>query len=124
MRPEAPASARPDRESVHAARRTLLVDALGIMASAAGFGVVLGLAAREAGYSVLEASAMSVVVFAGAAQFAAIGFVRSGMPWPAIFVLTALINARHLLYSAALRPWLRDVSLLKRAVMAHLLTDE
>jgi predicted branched-subunit amino acid permease len=86
--------------------------------------VVFGLAARAAGYSPLEASAMSVIVFAGAAQFAAVGFVSSGMPWPAIVVLTALLNARHLLYSAALRPWLSGVSTLRRALMAHLLTDE
>ena len=67
---------------------------------------------------------MSTIVFAGAAQFAAVGYVASGLAWPAIVLLTALLNARHLLYSAALRPWLRDVPLPRRAVMAHLLTDE
>ena len=39
-------------------------------------------------------------------------------------LLTGLLNARHLLYSAALAPWLRDVPRPRRAVMAHLLTDE
>ena len=52
---------------------------------------------------------MSTIVFAGAAQFAAVGYLASGLAWPAILLLTALLNARHLLYSAALRPWLRDV---------------
>ena len=46
---------------------------------------------------------MSMIVFAGAAQFAAVGYVASGLAWPAIILLTALLNARHLLYSAALR---------------------
>ena len=67
---------------------------------------------------------MSTIVFAGASQFAAVGYVASGLAWPGIILLTALLNARHLLYSAALRPWLRDVPLPRRAVMAHLLTDE
>ena len=67
---------------------------------------------------------MSVIVFAGAAQFAAVGYVASGLAWPAIALLTGLLNARHLLYSAALRPWLRDVPFARRALMAHLLTDE
>ena len=67
---------------------------------------------------------MSTIVFAGASQFAAVGYVASGLAWPGILLLTALLNARHLLYSAALRPWLRDVPLPRRAVMAHLLTDE
>ncbi len=92
--------------------------------SAIGFGFVFGLSAREAGYSVVEAMAMSTIVFAGAAQFAAVGYVASGLAWPGIILLTALLNARHLLYSAALAPWLRDVPIARRAVMAHVLTDE
>lgn len=67
---------------------------------------------------------MSTIVFAGAAQFAAVGYVVSGLAWPGVILLTALLNARHLLYSAALAPWLRDVPRLRRAIMAHLLTDE
>jgi 4-azaleucine resistance transporter AzlC len=105
-------------------RRQLAVGALGIGFSAAGFGFVYGLAAREAGFSPIEAAAMSVLVFGGAAQFAAVGYVVSGLAWPGIILLTALLNARHLLYSAALAPWLRSVPRARRALMAHLLTDE
>ena len=47
-------------------------------------------------------------MFAGAAQFAAVGYVAGGLPWPGIILLTGLLNARHLLYSAALAPWLRE----------------
>jgi branched chain amino acid efflux pump len=100
------------------------MEALGIGVSAAGFGFVFGLAARDAGYSPIEAIAMSTIVFAGAAQFAAVGYVASGLAWPGVVFLTALLNARHLLYSAALAPWLREVPFWRRAVMAHLLTDE
>ena len=68
---------------------------------------------------------MSVIVFAGAAQFAAVGYVASGLAWPGIILLTALLNARHLLYSAALAPWLRRRRRSAAApLMAHLLTDE
>jgi 4-azaleucine resistance transporter AzlC len=105
-------------------RRRLILDAFGIAVSAASFGFVYGLAAQGVGLSPLEAMAMSLIVFAGAAQFAAIGYIASGLAWPAIVLLTALLNARHLLYSAALAPWLREVPLIRRAVMAHLLTDE
>jgi predicted branched-subunit amino acid permease len=68
--------------------------------------------------------AMSLIVFGGASQFAAVGYVASGMAWPAIVVLTGLLNARHLLYSAALAPWFRRVPFGRKAVAAHLLTDE
>ena len=92
--------------------------------SATGFGFVYGLSARDAGFSPVEAMAMSTLAFAGAAQFAVVGYVVGGVAWPAIVLLTFLLNARHLLYSAALRPWLRDIPWPRRALMAHLLTDE
>ena len=110
--------------ALRTARRRLLTESLGIAVSAMGFGFVYGLSARDAGLSPVEAMAMSTIVFAGAAQFAAVGYVASGLPWPGVILLTALLNARHLLYSAALAPWLRDVPFVRRAVMAHLLTDE
>jgi 4-azaleucine resistance transporter AzlC len=111
-------------EELGASRRRLVTESVGIAVSAIGFGFVYGLSARQAGFSPLEAMAMSTFVFAGAAQFAAVGYIASGLAWPAILLLTALLNARHLLYSAALRPWLRDVPFARRALIAHLLTDE
>jgi 4-azaleucine resistance transporter AzlC len=102
----------------------VLLDGAGIAVSAMGFGFVYGLSAREVGFSPIEAMAMSLIVFAGAAQFAAVGYVASGLPWPGIVLLTALLNARHLLYSAALGPWFRPVPFVRRTVAAHLLTDE
>ncbi|HVL53422.1 MAG TPA: AzlC family ABC transporter permease [Vitreimonas sp.] len=113
-----------DARDVAAARRRLVVDGLGIIATAAGFGFVYGLSARTAGFSPLEASAMSVLVFAGAAQFAAVGYVAGGFSWLGIVLLTAFLNARHLLYSAALAPWYADRSRAERGFMAHFLTDE
>jgi 4-azaleucine resistance transporter AzlC len=102
----------------------MVVDSLGIIASAGGFGLVYGLSARAAGFSPLEASAMSVIVFAGASQFAAVGYVLGGFSWAGIVFLTAFINARHFLYSAGLAPYFADRPRWLRAVMAHLLTDE
>ena len=110
--------------ALRASRHRLVTDGLGIAAIAVGFGVVFGLAAREAGYSLVEAVAMSTIVFAGAAQLAAAGLVAAGAGWPVIVLVTACLNARHLLYSAALAPWLRARPRPLRAAMAHVLTDE
>ncbi|HJW21727.1 MAG TPA: AzlC family ABC transporter permease [Candidatus Limnocylindrales bacterium] len=105
-------------------RRRVALDSLGIAVSAGGFGFVYGLAARAAGFSPLEAGAMSVLVFAGASQFAAVGYVLGGFSWLGVVILTAFINARHLLYGAALAPYLAGKPRPVRAVMAHVLTDE
>jgi predicted branched-subunit amino acid permease len=67
---------------------------------------------------------MSLLPFAGASQFAAAGYVAQGLSWAVIVGLTALLNARHLLYSAALAPHLSQVPRRQRAAMAQFLTDE
>jgi 4-azaleucine resistance transporter AzlC len=109
---------------LRAARRQLVLDSLGIAVSAIGFALVFGLSARSAGFTLVETSAMSVFGFAGAAQFAAVGYVAQGLPWLPIVILTFFLNARHLLYSASLAPRLRHVPFVQRAAMAHVLTDE
>lgn len=110
---------------LRAARRRLVLDGLGIAVTAVGFGFVYGLAAREdAGFSPVEVIAMSTLVFAGAAQFAAVGYIAAGLAWPGVVLLTALLNARHILYSASLAPWFAGRPFALRAIAAHLLTDE
>jgi 4-azaleucine resistance transporter AzlC len=109
---------------VHASRRRLITDGIGIGVSVAGFGLLYGLSCRAAGLSPLEAAAMSVFVFAGASQFAAVGYIVGGLPWIGVALLTGFINARHFLYAAALAPYFADRSRRLRALMAHVLTDE
>ena len=111
-------------ELLRASRRRMLLDAVGIAVSGVGFGLVYGIAARDAGLSVVDVGAMSVLVFAGGAQFAALGYIAIGAPWLAIVLVTALINSRHLLYGAALAPYLNNVPQRIRAAMAYPLTDE
>ncbi|MFN8621566.1 MAG: AzlC family ABC transporter permease [Chloroflexota bacterium] len=113
---------RPD--PVEAARRQVRTGGVAVLASQAAFGVVFGLAAHDAGMPLGESVLMSLVVYAGAAQFAAAGLIASGAPWLSIVLLTALLNARHALYSAAMAPWFTDVPRRVRAVAAHGLTDE
>jgi 4-azaleucine resistance transporter AzlC len=124
LAPVDPPSAADASARAAAVRRRMWIDGLGIGLASAAFGLVYGLAARQAGFSLVEGTAMSVLVFAGAAQFAAAGLVAQGVPWLGIIVLTALLNARHLLYSAALAPWFAPRSRAERALSAHVLTDE
>ena len=110
--------------TVQESRRRLLGDALAIAAYALPVGVVYGLAALQAHFTLLDTVAASIIVLAGGAQFAAAGMVKDGAPWLAIASVTLLVNARHLLYSAAVAPYAAAQPRKERAFMAHFLTDE
>ena len=60
---------------VRAVRRRILSDGLAIVLSLFAFGMVFGLAARQADFSMVEALSMSLIAYSGAAQFAAVGLV-------------------------------------------------
>jgi 4-azaleucine resistance transporter AzlC len=76
------------------------------------------------GLSILEAGLMSILVFAGGAQFAALELWTYPVPILALVFSTLLINARHVLMGASLAPKIRGFSLAQRLVGAWALTDE
>ena len=70
------------------------------------YGFTFGVLAAEASLSSLEAVLMSAVVYSGSAQLAALqGWSASAALLP-IMVTILVVNARYMLYGAALRPWL------------------
>jgi 4-azaleucine resistance transporter AzlC len=87
------------------------------------FGLAYAVVARAAGLSALETQALSLLVFAGSAQFSAAGLFGRGAGGIEIVFTTFLLNVRHVLYGLALSrtvrlPWRR------RLPAAFLLTDE
>ena len=112
------------REEVDRSRTQMTRDGLAIAAYALPVGLVFGLTTLQAHYSLPDVIANSAIAFAGGAQFAAAGLVKNHASWLAIAGVVALVNARHLLYSAAIAPYVGDTPLKERALMAHFLTDE
>ena len=78
----------------------------GVPYAIAGFLLSLsfGVLAREAGFSALQAIAMSAIVFAGSAQFAAISIIAAGGGLGAAVAAAALMNSRFLPMGIALAP--------------------
>lgn len=110
--------------SVKESRRRLAGDALAIASYALPVGLVYGLLTLQAHFSLADVIVTCLVALGGGAQFAAAGLVKDHAAWVAIAGVTLLVNARHLLYSAAIAPYTADRPLRERAVMAHFLTDE
>ncbi len=88
------------------------------------WGILTGALAVEAGFSPLQAQCLSLLVFAGAAQISAVSMVSTGVPVLSIFGSTAVISARHLLYSVVFRSHLQTYSRPLRVLIAFVLTDE
>jgi len=80
--------------------------------------------AAASGLSATAAMVMSLIVFAGSAQFVAVGLVAVGTPMLIIIATTFVVNLRHMLYSATLLPYLQHLPQRWRIPLAFLLTDE
>ena len=87
------------------------------------FGLAYAVLARDAGLSVIETQALSVLVFAGAAQVSAVGLVSQGAAGLEIVLTTFLLNVRHVLYGLSLGRTAR-IDGWRRPVAAYFLTDE
>lgn len=114
-------------EPVTFTRAGLLQGALKILPIALGdvpFAIVLGVLARQAGLSTVEVTLMSALVFAGASQLIAVGLWAAPVPALTIVLTTLIVNLRHLLMGAALRPWFARLNPLKTYTSAHFMTDE
>ncbi|BDQ38355.1 branched-chain amino acid transporter AzlC [Pseudodesulfovibrio nedwellii] len=68
-------------------------------------------------------SMMSVIVFAGASQLAAIQLMSENASIAVVILTGLIINARFFMYSASIGPYLKGASPLQKAGLAYLLTD-
>ncbi|HEV2283605.1 MAG TPA: AzlC family ABC transporter permease [bacterium] len=90
----------------------------------APFGAAYALAAHAAGLGAAEIVGMSLLVYAGSAQFAAAALFAGGAGPLAILLTTLIVNTRSVLLSASLAPPLRRYSPMLRAGVAFVVVDE
>jgi 4-azaleucine resistance transporter AzlC len=98
---------------------------LPVAIAAVPIGMLFGALAVARGLSVAEATLMSIIVFAGGAQFAAVEIWSWPVPVFALVVSTLLINSRHVLMGMSLTPKLSE-SFSRPRILAgfYFLTDE
>jgi branched chain amino acid efflux pump len=88
------------------------------------FGVAFGASAIGSGLSAVEALGMSVFVFAGAAQLAALPLLSAGASVAVVVLTVLVINLRLTLYSASLAPHFGRLPARWKGLLAYLLTDQ
>ena len=99
-------------------------DTLPLLIGAVPFGIIFGALAISSGLSPLASLGMSLFVFAGSAQFVAVGLITQGTGVALIVLTTFVVNLRHALYSASLAPYVRQLSQRWLLPLAFWLTDE
>lgn len=91
----------------------------GYLALGFGFGVLLS----TKGFSALWALFMSVTMFGGSMQYAAVDFLADAISLLEAAIMTLIINARHLFYGISLVDKYKGAGL-KKIYLIHALTDE
>lgn len=88
------------------------------------FALLFGVVAAEAGLDIAQTMAMTILVIAGAAQFASLQLLSDNAP-VIVAILTGLaINLRMAMYSASLTTHLGKASLWKRLFVAYFMVDQ
>ena len=96
---------------------------LSLLIAIVPFGLVTGVAMAAAGIPPLEAMAMSVLVYAGAAMLAAVQLIAEGAPALVVVLAAFVVNLRLFMYSASMRPYFAGESLARRLVVSYTLVD-
>jgi 4-azaleucine resistance transporter AzlC len=100
-------------------------DTVPILCGAVPFGITYGIMGITAGLTPLEVLLMSLLVFAGSAQFISVTMLGAGITgWGIIVFTTLLVNLRHFLMGASLAPYILRFPISLQAFLAFVLTDE
>ena len=86
--------------------------------------LTFGLLAKTTGLSMWEATAMSIFVFAGAAQYISLTLIAKGVDPILIVLNTFVVNIRHFLMTASLNEKMQPDAAWKKAIYAFGVTDE
>lgn len=88
------------------------------------FGLIFGVTAAGSVVGGGLGYATSIIIFAGAAQLATVQLLDTGVTALVVIATALVINARHLMYSAAMAPHFREFPTAPRLALPYLLTDQ
>jgi predicted branched-subunit amino acid permease len=98
-------------------------DMLPVAPGIAAWGLMTGVAMMKAGLSLVESLAMSLLVFAGSSQLAAMPLILAGAPVWVILATAFCVNLRFVVFSLHLRPFMMHLPLWRRLLGGYLCAD-
>jgi len=94
-----------------------------LAAGVSAWGLMTGVAMVKSGMTIVEALAMTLLVYAGSAQLAAIPLIVAGAPIWVILATGFCVNLRFVVFSLHLRPYLMHLPRWERLVHGYLTAD-
>lgn len=103
--------------------RQAFLKSVPVMAGYVILGIGFGILLRSAGYGVLWAFAMSLLIYAGSMQYVGVSLLSQGASLVTTALTTVMVNARHLFYSISMLGQYRRAGRYK-PYLVFALTDE
>lgn len=103
--------------------RAALPRTLPVLAGYLVLGIAFGLLLNSIGLGVFWAAAMSILVYAGSAQFLAVSLIGASASLPQVALLTFLLNFRHFFYGLSMVSRYQGVGK-RKLYLAFALSDE
>lgn len=104
--------------------KTALHDVLPTTFGYIGIGIAFGIIGQASGLNVFLIGLISLITYAGSAQFVLVGLLLAGAPLTSIVIAVFLVNSRMIIMSLSVAPYFKQESLLKNLWLGTLLTDE
>lgn len=112
------------KTSAENAYRAGIRDGLPFVLVVVPFSLLFGVVATDAGLTLAQAMGFTVLVIAGAAQFAALQMMVENAALPLVLLAALAVNLRMAMYSASLVPYLGAAPIWQRALVSYLNFDQ
>lgn len=107
----------------HSEFRQGMQDMVSVAPGLAAWGMMTGVAMIKSGMSLFEAVAMTLLVYAGSSQLAAIPLIAAGAPVLVIWATGICVNLRFVVFSAHMRPYLMHLPRRWRLLAGYVTAD-
>ena len=98
-------------------------DMVGVSLGIAAWGLVTGVAMAKSGLPLPLSILMSLLVFAGSAQLAALPLILAGAPIWMVWAIALCVNLRFVIFSAQWRPYFAHFARWKRMTLGYFTAD-
>lgn len=105
-------------------KRAAVSDTIPTVCGYLGIATAFGVIGRATGFSTITVILMSLIMYAGSAEFTTVSMLALGSPIGSIIFTAFMVNSRMILMSTTVAPYFKKDSLGKGVLIGTLLTDE